>query len=210
MRQRRDTILYSLAALLLAGEAAILAIAMSPTVDPLYRAYYIDKSSDCFPLPVRGTYALGERVSFGADGGAPRASLTRCGWRDPDTAGSWSDGDRSMLRFAVAAPSDLLLELNMRPYVDRDTTRQRVEVIVNGASLGTLEFAGRSATRREIAIPAAVIGSSSFVDITLIYPDAEKVSGPAGTGSRVYAVFLYDLRLSTRSSAAPSAAGPRS
>lgn len=207
---RRDTLLYGLAALLLAAEATILAVALKPSVDSLYRAYYIDKSTDCFPLPVTGTYTLGERVSFGADGAAPRASLARCGWRDPEQVGSWSDGDRSMLRFAVTTSSDLVLELNMQPYVDRDTTGQRVEVSVNGTSLGTLELAGRPAARKEIAIPAATVGTSGLLDVTFTYPDAKELAGPAGTGSRVYAVYLYDLRLSARTSAAPSAAGPRS
>jgi hypothetical protein len=182
---------------------------MAPTVDPLYRAYFIDRSTDCFPIPVSGRYALGDRVSFGADGAAQRGPLARCGWRDPEAKGSWSDGNVSMLRFAVTSGSDLVLELNMQPYVDPDTMLQRVDVSVNGTGLGTLEFAGRTATRRAITIPAT-IGSSGLLDVTLTYPDANEVPGPAGTGSRVYAVYLYDLRLSQQSSAAPSAAGPRS
>ena len=207
---KRNIALYSLATLLLAAEVTILAVAMTPSVDPLYRAYYIDKSTDCFPLPVTGAYALGERISFGTDGAASRTALARCGWRDPEATGSWSDGDLSMLRFAVTTSSDLVLELKMQPYVDHDTPRQRIEVTANGTSLGIIEAADRGGTTSDIAIPAAVVGTSGLLDVTLGYPDAKRLSGPSGTGSRVYAIFLRDLRLAQQSSAAPSAAGPRS
>lgn len=211
MERRHKLALYGLAGLVLAAEAAILAVALTPDVDPVYRAYYIDRTADCYPLPVTGDYSLGTRVSFGPDGKAERLQLARCGWRDPDVVGSWSDGDRSMLRFAVAPPpADLLLELVLQPYVDRETTKQRVEVSANGTSLGMIELAGRTSLRKEIAIPAATVGESGLLDITLQYPDAQEVPGPSGTGPRVYAVFLYNLRLTTQSSAAPSAAEPRS
>lgn len=211
MERRHKLALYGIAGLVLAAEAAILAMALTPDVDPVYRAYYIDRTADCYPLPVTGEYALGTRVSFGANGTAERLQLARCGWRDPDATGSWSDGDRSLLRFAVASPpADLLLELVLQPYVDRETTRQRVEVTANDTSLGVIELEGRTSLRKEIVVPAAAVGESGLLDITLQYPDARALSGPSGTAPRIYAVFLYSLRLSTQASAVPSAAEPRS
>jgi len=210
MRDPYSSMLYGLAALVLAAEAVVFLMAMAPAVDPQYRAYYIDRSTDCYPLPVSGGYQLGERVSFGAPGAAQRVQLARCGWRDPEQRGSWSDGDRSMLRFAVSSPSDLLLQLTMQPFVDALTPRQRVEVSANGTSLATLELTEAVPAKWEIAIPAAAIGSSGLLDITLAYPDARELPGSAGTGRYFYAVYLLDLSLSTQSSAAPTAAGPRS
>lgn len=211
MGHRHKLALYGLAGLVLATETAVFAVALSPTVDPVYRAYFIDRTTDCYPLPVAGDYALGTRVSFGADGQAERLPLARCGWHDPDAMGSWSDGDRSMLRFAIAGPPvDLLLELVLQPYVDHDTPRQRVNITANGTSLGTIEVAGSTSLPKEVVIPATAVGESGLLDITLRYPDARTLPGGSGTAPRVYAIFLHSLRLTTQSSAAPSAAEPRS
>lgn len=188
--------MYALAGLLLLLQAMIFVAALYPAVSPEYRAYYIDRTTDCYPLPVAGTYRLGDRVPFGAAAEGKRASLARCGWRDPEAAGSWSDGDRSMLRFAVAPqPADLVLELNARPYLDPQTPRQRIEVSANGSPLETLELTEKGPTTRRLVIPAGVIGSTGWLDLTLTYPDARSLASAAGSGSRFYALFVYDLVL---------------
>lgn len=197
MANPRHRWMYGLAGLLLLSEAAIFAAALSPDVAPEYRAYYIDRSTDCYPLPVTGTYHLGERVAFGAAPGSTRANLARCGWRDPEAQGSWSDGDRSMLRFAVAPQrADLLLELDAQPYLDSETRRQRIEVSANGHPLETLELTEPGRTTRRIGIPAEIVGANGWLDITLTYPDRRPVAGAAGSGVRDYALFLQELTLS--------------
>lgn len=195
MPNQRHTWMYGLAGLLVLIQAAIFIAALYPSVTPEYRAYYIDRSTDCYPLPVAGTYRLGDRVSFGAAAEGKRARLARCGWRDPEALGSWSDGDRSMLRFAVEPqPTDLVLELNARPYLDPETPSQRIEVAANGRPLETLELAGNEPTAHRIVIPSDLVGTAKWLDLTLTYPDARPLTA-AGSGRRFYAIFLYDLTL---------------
>lgn len=195
MPNQRNTWTYGLAALLVLIQAAIFIAALYPAVTPDYRAYYIDRSTDCYPLPVAGTYRLGDRVSFGAAAEGKRASLTRCGWRDPEAQGSWSDGDRSMLRFAVEPqPTDLVLELNARPYLDPETPSQRIEVAANGCPLETLELTDKGPTTHRVVIPSDVVGTTGWLDLTFTYPDARPLTA-AGSGKRFYALFLYDLTL---------------
>lgn len=195
MPNQRNTWTYGLAALLVLIQAAIFATTLYPAVTPEYRAYYIDRSTDCYPLPVAGTYRLGDRVSFGAAAEGKRASLARCGWRDPEAQGSWSDGDRSMLRFAVAPqPAALVLELNARPYLDTETPRQRIEVVANGRPLEPLELTGNEPITHRVVIPAGIVGTAGWLDITFSYPDARPLTAP-GSGRRLYALFLNDLTL---------------
>jgi len=195
MPAKRNHWMYGLAGLLVLIQAAIFAAALAPSVAPAYRAYYIDRSTDCYPLPVSGSYRLGDRVSFGAASEGRRANLARCGWRDPEAQGSWSDGDRSMLRFAVAPkPTDLVLELNVQPYLDTETVRQRIEVSANGAPLQTLELVEKSPVIQRIAIPSDIVGTAGWLDITLSYPDARPLTG-ADSGTRFYALFVLDLAL---------------
>jgi len=176
-------------------EAAIFAVALVPSVDPDYRAYYLDRSTDCYPLPVSGAYRLGGRVSFGSASEGERANLARCGWRDPEAGGSWSDGSRSMLRFAIPPqPADLVLELNVRPYLDAETPRQRIEVTANGTPLDTLELVEKGVATHRIAISSAIVGTAGQLDITFNYPDARALTG-AGSGTRLYALFVLDLAL---------------
>lgn len=195
MPARRNHWMYGLAGLLVLVQVAILAAALAPSVAPDYRAFYIERSTDCYPLPVSGAYRLGERVSFGPASEGKRATLARCGWRDPEAQGSWSDGDRSMLRFAIPPhPTDLVLELNVRPYLDAQTPRQRIEVSANGTPLETLELVEKSPAIHRIAIPASLVGTSGLLDLTLRYPDARPLTG-AGSGTRLYALFVLDLAL---------------
>lgn len=187
--------MYGLAGLLVLIEAAIFAVALVPSVDPDYRAYYLDRSTDCYPLPVSGAYRLGERVSFGSASEGKRANLARCGWRDPEAQGSWSDGNRSMLRFAIAPqPADLVLELDARPYLDAESPGQRIEITANGTPLETLELVEKGPAIHRIAISSAIVGTAGQLNITFNYPDARALTG-AGSGTRLYALFVLDLAL---------------
>jgi len=197
MATLRKPWMYCAAGLLLFSEMAIFAAALYPDVSPDYRAYYIDRSTECYPLPVSGAYRLGERVQFGAVPGSKRANLARCGWRDAEALGSWSDGERSMLRFAVAPqPADLTLELDARPYLDSSISRQRIEVSANGSPVETLELTEQEPTTHRIVIPSAIVGTTGWLDLTFAYPDRRPVAGTAGSGVRYYALFLHDLTLS--------------
>jgi len=195
MPSKRNHWMYGLSGALLLIEAAIFAAALFPSVTPEYRAYYLDRSTDCYPLPVSGAYRLGDRVSFGAASEGKRVDLARCGWRDPEARGSWSDGNRSMLRFAIAPPpADLVLQLSVQPYLDAETPRQRIEVTANGTPLETFELVEKSPAIHRISVPSDIVGTTGWLDITLNYPDARPLTA-AGSGTRYYAVFVLDVGL---------------
>lgn len=190
---------YLAIAALFAGEAAVAAWAITPDVDPVYRAVYIERSSDCYPLEVTGDYTLGEQLSFTKAGGmAPIHAIARCGWREPTLQGTWSEGVESRLRFRLDAPAkDLLLTLDLAPYVREGVVQQRIRIAANDTPLDELAFDEPGLASASIRIPAHLLGpAGSFLDITLTYPDA---TSPAALGIGkdrcVYAIHLVALKL---------------
>ena len=199
----RPAILYGAAAALLLAEAAVFGLSLVPNVDPAYRAFYIDRTTDCYPLPVSGQYALGTWLGFDDASRPLRDSVTRCGWRDPAREGSWTDGQLTMLRFRIGdLASDLVLEIEARPYIDGQQKRQLVELSANGVALAPLRFNKPNTTTMQLAIPsAAVAAGNGLLDLELRFPNARSPYdlGLSPTDKRIYGLFVYKLRLSAAS-----------
>src|SRR5690606_15773615 len=119
----------ALAALVL-FEAAVLCMIATPRVSDAYRAYFIERSTDCWPQEVPGRLRLGERVSFlKADAAGTAAGLKVCGWIPAAGTGTYSSGPEARLRLAAGPPAgELLLELELLPYVTPAHPVQRVIV----------------------------------------------------------------------------------
>jgi hypothetical protein len=195
-----DRLRWSLIGLVLLVEAAITALILVPRVDPQYRAFFIDRSTDCWPLPVSGQYRLGDTLSFVRPASPGVAALKVCGWTDADDSGTWSIGNDARLRFHVplAVAGDLRLTLDMLPFVAGPLTEQAVTLRVNGSEIETVQLGGASRGKKFFRIPRALVEASwGTVDLRFILPDA---TAPVAVGvnndRRRLGIRLISLRLS--------------
>ena len=147
---------------------------LRPNVDPVYRAYFIDKTSDCWPHLTDGDYALGESIGFLPDRREAADRIKICGWFYPDGTGTWTYGAFSRLRtrFPPAA-TPLVLTITAGAMVSAAHPEQRVNVSANGSSLGTLSFTSGDLQAQSIDIPKAIADlSATGLDWQLDFPEA--------------------------------------
>ena len=147
---------------------------LRPNVDPVYRAYFIDKTSDCWPHLTDGDYALGESIGFLSDRREAADRIKICGWFYPDGTGTWTYGAFSRLRTRFPpADTPLVLTITAGAMVSATHPEQRVTVSVNGSTLGTLRFTSGDPAAQSIDIPRAIAGGSATgLDWQLDFPDA--------------------------------------
>jgi hypothetical protein len=169
----RASLFWAAAGLAILVELAAVALMLRPSVDPAYRAYYIDKTSDCWPHRTAGAYKLGTRLSFAVPPNGPEFTPNKiCGWFYPDAGGTWSYGRFSRLAF-VFPPAELPLRLTIEAaaMVDAAHPRQAVVVSANGQPVGTLVFDSATPIARSLIVPAP-LAASGRIDLRLDYPDA--------------------------------------
>lgn len=196
-RRPINFIAYSVVALAIAFELAVVWFMVHPQVPPDYRAYYIDRTTTCLNQPASGDYELGTTVSFRSDGLALAKPLRVCGWEGPAGDGTHAVGTSSRLRFAVppaeAGPLHLSLELVA---VSREGhPSQRMLIEANGAELGTATALAGVPLEVDLEIPAEVIAAGTgAVDVTLHFPDAISMS-PSDSNTRWRSIKLLSARL---------------
>ena len=186
-------------AALIAFEASVLVMIATPHVSEQYRAFYIERTSDCWPAEVTGRIALGQRVWFlKADATGAARDLRVCGWIDPAGNGTWSLGTESRLLFDVGSDSGpLRLELDLLPYVRDNHPVQRMALSANGEKLAEFTLDARSGRRHAVTIPADAIGEDGRIELTLELPDAQSPEALGlGTDKRRLAIRLISLTLS--------------
>jgi hypothetical protein len=155
-------------------------LVLRPSVDATYRAYFIDKTSDCWPHVTPASYELGKDLSFTE--GAPNLFFPNkgCGWFYPNAKGTWSYGPFSTMLFRFPGEDlPLTLTINAGAMVDAAHPNQRVEVSANGTKLGTLSFGSMEPEVRTVSIPAE-LGKTGSLDLRFDFPDARsgKELGP--------------------------------
>lgn len=165
------TLFYGMAALLAVAEMAILWQAIHPNVSPDFRAYYIDRSTTCLPLPGTGAYALGTEIDF-RSGGSETRQLLSCGWDGPAGDGMHALGESSMFRLATGSVKDLVLMVELTGVTLPGPPQQIVVVSVNGVALSTVELAPGETKRVTFEVPARALADSEFADVRLDYPNA--------------------------------------
>ena len=116
-------------------------------------------------------YNWGDVLEFGMEGNAD--PYTGQGWAVPTSNGQWTDGNRAHLHFQVAAPGeDVDFLFAMRPFlVPGKLTRQRVQILVNGADLMTLDVTEPQARLYKMTIPGEFLETSEIY-LTFVLPDA--------------------------------------
>lgn len=164
--------LWTACALVGLAELAVASLVLHPNVDPVYRAYFIDRSSDCWPHQTPASYVPGTTLSFVYGRGTPFDANKICGWFYPNAHGAWSYGRFSLLRFNFA-PVDRPLRLTLAAgaMVSAAHPGQRVAISINGTRLGTLLFDTPEAVVKTLDIPAG-LAASGRLDLRFDYPDA--------------------------------------
>lgn len=169
----RASLFWAATGLAILVELAAVALMLRPSVDPAYRAYYIDKSSDCWPHRTAAAYTLGTRLSFTVPPQGPEFTPNKiCGWFYPDAQGTWSYGAFSRLAF-VFPPAELPLRLTIDAagMVDAAQPRQPVVVSANGRPLGALSFDSATPVAQSLTLPAT-LAATGRIDLRLDYPAA--------------------------------------
>jgi hypothetical protein len=192
-------------------ELYVLWLAFNPNVDDDYRAYYIDRSSSCFPREASvatGYYPLGEPVTFvpGRNGYA-RDTLRWCGFIAANNQGIRTFGDYGILRLKFDMPDeDLLLSFSSFTNAGSKDLPQEAGVVVNGEKLATLTFTSSKRVEGNVLIPEAVAKKGdSGLEIRFEVPRI----GPPGTNSEpvTLQLRLQALRVVPLSLAPPGMRG---
>jgi hypothetical protein len=163
--------LYSLAVCIALAELAILWLAIHPQVSPEFRAYYIDRTTTCLPQPGTGAYVLGTEIDF-RSGGPDTRQLRSCGWDGPAGDGLHALGESSMLHLATNGATKLTLMLELTGVTLPGPPQQRIEVSVNGATLGRVELAPDETRRFVFDVPPSALEGHDFADVRMDFPDA--------------------------------------
>ncbi len=193
----RRAILRTLILLVAALELAIGWLALHPTVDANYRAYYIEGTTTCLNKPAPGTYSMGSTVSFLPDDQIGARLLRVCGWSGPGGDGTHSVGTTSRLRFAVAgAPSDLVLRLFLSAIAAPDHRTQRIVLTSgNGVALGEATVPDNTSKTIDFTVPAAAIDKASqSLDVIIAYPTATEMV-PRDSDTHLRSIKLMSVQL---------------
>jgi hypothetical protein len=190
------SLLWAGIAVVVAAELGVAGLMLRPRADVAYRAYYIERSSDCWPHETAAEYALGSSLSFVQGQGNDFAPNKICGWFYPNAHGTWSYGRYSLLRFNFP-PTDgpLLLTLSAGAMVNAAEPVQHVAVSANGTALATLAFDKTEAATRTVALPAG-LAATGQIELRFDYPDARPGNemGP-NEDPHLRAIRMASLRL---------------
>lgn len=187
---------YLLVGLIAVLELGVLWLMIHPTVSADFRAYYIDKTTTCLNQPVSGAYALGTTIAFTPDGAAAAKLLKVCGWEGPVGDGTHAVGTSSRLRFVYDEPATALtLELEMVAIKRPEQPTQQVDVIVNGASIGSLTVAADAPQRLSLPLPAELVAAAAGkIELELRFPDAVQ-TGATDPDNRYRSIKLFSAAL---------------
>lgn len=191
-------------ALIAVFDLGVLYMVLRPNVSPEYRAYYIDRTSSCFPRVISGFYPLGEPVSFtGAHNGYNQDTIRWCGFLPPSSTGIRSFGDYGILHLKFPDPGeDLLLTFESWVNSDSNQPKRNVDVVVNGERVDVLTYAGAGRVDGKIVIPERLVAAGNgTMEIRFDVPR----TGPPGTNGEpvTLQLRLESLRLVKLSEAPP-------
>jgi len=136
---------------------------------------------------------LGTTVSFAVGAGGARHLAS--GWSRPANHGVWSDGPTARLLFDVGErpESDLVLELELTPFLPPDTTSRRFDVSVGTAGPVRVEL--DSPGWLEFPVPASAFRASTLtVAFRFHDPSSPKAAG-LSDDARELSTMLVSARL---------------
>jgi hypothetical protein len=155
-------------------------------------------------------YRLGDTLDFKAGGNA--APYLGSGWAQREAWGTWSDGASATLRLSpvLGEKADLVLSVQAQALVVPRQPRQEVDVLVNGRQAGTWAFENANIVKRELRLPAAVIGDFETIEIAFV---ARNARSPAELGmssdTRRLGIGIAEARLQVAEQPAAAASAPQ-
>jgi hypothetical protein len=172
MRRRLKWLAWTAVGLVAVFEAAVLYLIATPRVSDDYRAFYIERASNCWPAGASGEVELGRRISFlKADARGPAAKLRECGWVVSGN-GTWSEGPEARLRLMFpAALGPLDLEFELLAHLTEGRPEQHVDLGVDGMALTTLTLDADSPRRQVIRLPATATADGAAT-LSMRFPGA--------------------------------------
>lgn len=191
----KRSVLWGAFAVAATAVPAVLTMITTPRVSADYRAFFIDRTTQCWPRNTTGSIELGKEISFrrdDEDSGAGR--VLECGWNRPLDSGTWSNGPESRLKFQLPA-NGARLEMTLRPFVTEQHPQQRLEVWAGAAQLAHLVLTQDSPPQQRVDIPGSAVENGEVV-LSLRFPDAASPREQGlGSDRRDYAVQLEALTL---------------
>ena len=143
---------------------------MNPKVSDSYRLYYIDKSLKYSPreyVEKLLNYRLGEEVDFSSSE-EPRVYLGK-GWSNQGERGIWTKDFEAdlILRIKPDIERDLELVVQLQAFVNELSSRQDVELLVNGEAVTQWTFVhGEGLSECRAIIPIELVKQDSLLQIT--------------------------------------------
>ncbi len=127
----KRTISYIAVGVLAVLGSTALWLAAHPNVSDDYRAYFIDRSTDCWTANVDGSLPPGGRIWFVSTENASAKSVLDCGWIAPEATGTWSSGHDAQLAIKPQGPGPWVVELDLLPF----SPPQRLTIEAKGKTL---------------------------------------------------------------------------
>ncbi len=171
---------------------------LMPNVSPEYRDYFITRTSDCYPRPIDGHYAVDRTMDLTRGSEWPQ-HLIVCGVVSPEQDGAWTLGHHAELLLQPLAVRSYVLVLNISDvYLVGPSDYQRMDISANGVALGSSTFVDGRKQELSFSLPTAVIASGKgAVRIRLDLPDAKQGKTerePRSLGVKLAAITLKSKR----------------
>ena len=202
-----------LIALFGAFELVVIWLAFHPNVAEDYRAYYIDRTSSCFPRDesaANGAYILGTPISFVPDRwGHTRDNLRWCGFIASSGPGIRTFGDYGIVRLRFAPPAeDLRVTFTGFANANNKDPAREVTIVANGTAIGTVSFTDARRVTGEAIVPANVAAANPAGGLDLRF-EVPRIA-PPGTNSEpiTLQLRLQALRVAAASDTLPPATTP--
>lgn len=107
--------------------------------------------------------AVGEAIKFSAKGRS--SMIVRDGWSDQEENHRWTDGPKAAIFLELKKPPvrDIELNFDLAPYVNKDVSRQAVDVFANGVQVDSWDVSERA--RYKVRIPKKIFNGRPILDL---------------------------------------------
>ena len=167
-----NTLRYGAVGLIVLLGAAVLWMAANPHVGADYRAYFIDKTTDCWALPTTGAVPLNQTISFvGEEATAATRALRACGWLDAQETGTWSLGPESRLHLAPRGLiGDALIDFEIVPFIAKQQPKQTAIISADGTELARWTMTVGATQHATVRVPHAIAARDGGFVLSLRFP----------------------------------------